>query len=235
MTTLRNENIELGESYSTLQRTHAQALATHQAEISTLTRRCAELEQELVGYRGIAEERDATIQALQQKLDETEVASDPMLRKRNEDENWGVIRDELHRQASYLRSLETTNAKLNAELGRYKDRHSNLEVLREEKRTLERKVLVVDELREKVVSLEAQVEAARRERQEWYAVYSRPKTTCLSDDTGRTSLMRLARPPNLRCPSSRASPNSDSRTHVYLRNMVLTWLFSGVAKLNSHA
>ncbi|KAG6373668.1 spindle assembly checkpoint component Mad1 [Boletus reticuloceps] len=165
--TLRNENIDLEESYSTLQRSHTQLVAAHKAGSSTLTQRSAELEQELVEYRAVAEERDATIRALQQKLDEAEAASDPMLRRRNEDESWSIIRDELHRQASYLRSLETTNAKLNAELGRYKDRHANLEVLREEKRALERKVLVVDELREKVVSLEAQVDAARRERQEW--------------------------------------------------------------------
>jgi mitotic spindle assembly checkpoint protein MAD1 len=164
---LRDENIELEESYSALERTHTQLLATQKAESSTLTRRNAELEQERVEYRSIAGEREATIQALQQKLDETEVASEPTPNKHSEDETWGVIRDELHRQASYLRSLETTNAKLNAELGRYKDRHANLEVLREEKRALERKVLVVDELREKVVSLEAQVEVARRERQEW--------------------------------------------------------------------
>ncbi|KAF8452245.1 spindle assembly checkpoint component Mad1 [Boletus edulis BED1] len=165
--TLRNENIDLEESYSTLQRSHTQLVAAHKAGTSTLTQRSAELEQELVEYRAVAEERDATIRALQQKLDEAEAASDPMLRRRNEDESWSIIRDELHRQASYLRSLETMNAKLNAELGRYKDRHANLEVLREEKRALERKVLVVDELREKVVSLEAQVDAARRERQEW--------------------------------------------------------------------
>lgn len=169
--TLRNEHIELEEAHSLLQQTHTQFVAARQTESSTLTRRNAELEQELVEYRAIAVERDATIQVLQQKLDETEVASDPMLQRRNEDENWGVIRDELHRQASYLRSLETTNAKLNAELGRYKDRHANLEVLREEKRALERKVSVVDELRERVVSLEAQVEAARRERQQWYVVH----------------------------------------------------------------
>lgn len=165
--TLRNEKFDLEESYSVLQRTHTQHVAAHHAASSTLTRRNADLEQERVGYRAIAEERDATIHALQQKLDEAETASDPMLTRRSEDENWSVIRDELHRQASYLRSLETTNAKLSTELGRYKDRHANIEVLREEKRALERKVLVVDELREKVVSLEAQVEAARRERQEW--------------------------------------------------------------------
>lgn len=159
-------------------------------------------------YRAIAEERDATIHALQQKLDEAEAASEPMLKRHNEDENWGVIRDELHRQASYLRSLETTNAKLNAELGRYKDRHANLEVLREEKRALEGKVLVVDELREKVISLEAQVEAARRERQEWCVVYFTIDCMPTQERTGRTSLVRLARLPCRLYRSSRASPSS---------------------------
>jgi len=66
-----------------------------------------------------------------------------------------------------MRALETTNMRLNAELGMYKDRHSNIEVLREEKHALERKVEVMEELRERVVSLEAQVEVARQERQEW--------------------------------------------------------------------
>ncbi|KIJ05303.1 hypothetical protein PAXINDRAFT_141378, partial [Paxillus involutus ATCC 200175] len=168
---LRDDHIEVEEAYTALQRSHARLLASQEAQSSTLTRRNAELEQELAEYRTIAEERDATVQVLQQKLDEADAANDPIPRKHDEDENWGVIRDELHRQASYLRSLEMTNAKLNAELGRYKDKHANLEVLREEKRALERKVSVMEDLREKVVFLEAQVEAARRERQEWYVVW----------------------------------------------------------------
>ncbi|KAF8836866.1 hypothetical protein BDN67DRAFT_973625 [Paxillus ammoniavirescens] len=164
---LRDDHIGVEEAYTALQRSHARLLASQEAQSSTLTRRNAELEQELAEYRTIAEERDATVRVLQQKLDEADAANDSIPRKHDEDENWGVIRDELHRQASYLRSLEMTNAKLSAELGRYKDKHANLEVLREEKRALERKVSVMEDLREKVVFLEAQVEAARRERQEW--------------------------------------------------------------------
>ncbi|KIK95534.1 hypothetical protein PAXRUDRAFT_826920 [Paxillus rubicundulus Ve08.2h10] len=164
---LRDDHIEVEEAYTALRRSHARLIASQEAQSSTLTRRNAELEQELAEYRTIAEERNATVQVLQQKLDEADAADDPIPRKHDEDENWGVIRDELHRQASYLRSLEMTNAKLSAELGRYKDKHANLEVLREEKRALERKVSIMEDLREKVVFLEAQVEAARRERQEW--------------------------------------------------------------------
>ncbi|KAH7886792.1 spindle assembly checkpoint component Mad1 [Phlebopus sp. FC_14] len=169
LATLRDELVEVKEAYSELRRSNDHTIASLSSRSSTLTHRNSELEQELTEYRSLAEERDATIRMLQQKLDDAETAlGDTKLRRReDEDENWSIIRDELHRQATYLRSLEATNARLNAELGRYKDRHENLEVLREEKRALERKVSIVQELREKVASLEAQVDAGRRERQEW--------------------------------------------------------------------
>ena len=69
-----------------------------------------------------------------------------------------IVREELHRQANYLRTLESTNAKLTSELT----------VLREQKRGLEKRVQVLEELRTKVVKLEAEVEAGRWEREDWY-------------------------------------------------------------------
>lgn len=144
-----------------------QLSATQKSESATLTHRNAELEEELSKYKSATEESEATAQALQQKLDQLEAANDSSSQRRDEDQNWSIIRDELHRQAAHMRALETTNTRLNAELGIYKDRHSNIEVLREEKHALERKVAIMEELRERVMSLEAQVDVARQERQEW--------------------------------------------------------------------
>ena len=79
-----------------------------------------------------------------------------------------VVRDELHRQADYLRTLESSNAKMLAELVVLRERQTSVEVLKEQKRGLEKKVQVIEELRTKVVKLEAEVEAGRREREEWY-------------------------------------------------------------------
>ena len=79
-----------------------------------------------------------------------------------------VVREELHRQAGYLRTLESTNARLTSELTVLRERHTSVEVLREEKRGLEKRVQVLEELRTKVVRLEAEVEAGRREREDWY-------------------------------------------------------------------
>ena len=79
-----------------------------------------------------------------------------------------VVRDELHRQADYLRTLESSNAKMLAELVVLRERQTSVEVLKEQKRGLEKKVQVLEELRTKVVKLEAEVEAGRREREDWY-------------------------------------------------------------------
>jgi len=141
--------------------------ASHKAQSSVLARQNAALEQEVAELRALAEERNAAIQDLQQQLDDARGATDSSVRSTNENENWSVVRDELQRQAGYLRSLESMNAKLTTELARYKDRHASLEVLREEKRALESKVATMEGLREKVARLEAQVEAARREREDW--------------------------------------------------------------------
>jgi hypothetical protein len=90
------------------------------------------------------------------------------MRRVSEEENMTVVREELHRQANYLRTLESTNAKLTSELTVLRERQTSVEVLREQKRGLEKRVQVLEELRTKVVGLEAEVEAGRREREDWY-------------------------------------------------------------------
>lgn len=167
LATLRDKHIETEEEYSALKRSYTQLSASQSSQTASLMHRNNELEQEIAEYKALVEGKEATVRALQQKLDDLECPNAAPSNRHDEDQSWVVIRDELHRQAAHMRSLEATNAKLNAELGRYKDRHANIEILREEKHILERKVAVTEELRERVVLLEAQVEAARRERREW--------------------------------------------------------------------
>jgi mitotic spindle assembly checkpoint protein MAD1 len=54
-----------------------------------------------------------------------------------------------------------------AELSTLRERHTAIEVLREQNRALERRAASADELRETVVRLEAEVQAARAEREAW--------------------------------------------------------------------
>ena len=80
-----------------------------------------------------------------------------------------MLRAELTRQAEHTRQLEAAHSRATAELSVLRERHTVIEVLREENRALERRAASADELRETVVRLEAEVEAARAEREAWCA------------------------------------------------------------------
>jgi mitotic spindle assembly checkpoint protein MAD1 len=134
-----------------------------------MTHQTTLLTTQLAEFKSIADERSLVIQSQQDQIDELNGAQDSLrdARRGSEEDNWSVVREELHRQANYLRKLEATNAKMNMELNGLREKNASVEVLREEKRGLERKVKVLEELRETVVKLEAEVEAGRREREEW--------------------------------------------------------------------
>ena len=169
VTALREEHADLQDAHSTLSRTTSQTIASQKSQLSILTHQTSLLTSELSESKSVAEERSVTIQILQDQLDELSGVQNSTqdARKAVEDENWSIVREELHRQANYLRTLEGANAKMNMELNGLRERHASIEVMREEKRGLEKKVKVLEELREKVVKLEAEVEAGRREREEW--------------------------------------------------------------------
>ena len=78
-----------------------------------------------------------------------------------------VVREELHRQAGYMRNLESTNTRLEAELRILRQRNESVEVLRDEKRWLEKRLHNFEEMRTRVVALEAEVDAGRKEREDW--------------------------------------------------------------------
>ncbi|KAI0942237.1 hypothetical protein AcW1_002917 [Taiwanofungus camphoratus] len=165
--TLREQHADLEDEHSSLSRSTSQNLTSQKSQIFTLTRQVSLLEEELADYKRIAEERSHAFDELQAQFDEVSAAQDSFVHKETEEENWAIVREELNRQAEYMRTLEASNMKMKSELNILRDRHVSIEVLKEQKRDLERKVIGVEELREKVVRLEAELEAARREREEW--------------------------------------------------------------------
>jgi len=169
LTALREEHADLQDAHSSLSRATSQTIASQKSQLTTLTHQTTLLTSELAESKFIADERNLTIQSLQDRLDELNGTQDSLrdVRRGADEDTWSVVREELHRQADYLRTLEGTNAKMNMELNGLRERQASVEVLKEEKRGLERKVKLLEELREKVVKLEAEVEAGRREREEW--------------------------------------------------------------------
>ncbi|KAJ7507308.1 MAD-domain-containing protein [Mycena galericulata] len=166
LSVLREQFAELQDAHSGLSRSTSQTIASQKSQITTLTRQAALLEEEVSQFKLLAEERSQTIDDIQVQFQELSTSSDNKVVEQ-ENNDMAVVREELHRQAGYLRTLETTNAKLTSELAILRDRHTSIEVLREEKRGLERKLKPLEDLREQMVKLEAQVEAGRQERESW--------------------------------------------------------------------
>lgn len=86
-------------------------------------------------------------------------------------ENWKVIREELHRQSGYLRSLETANMRLTSEVGKLRQQAGMVEVLKEEKLDLQRKVEGMDGLRKRAAELEGQLALERTKKIERYVAH----------------------------------------------------------------
>ncbi|EIW77484.1 hypothetical protein CONPUDRAFT_84016 [Coniophora puteana RWD-64-598 SS2] len=167
LSALRDTHVELQEAHSTLSRTHSQEVSSAKTRLVTLEHQTRTLEDELADYRRLADERGDALREAQQRAEDLEIAVQSSRREEADSASWPMIRDELHRQAEYMRTLENTNARQAAELARLKEKHASIEVLREEKLTLERRLAGMEEMRGRVVGLEAQLDAARREREEW--------------------------------------------------------------------
>ena len=65
----------------------------------------------------------------------------------SQNKDLAVVREELHRQATSMRQLESMNAKMTAEPNILREEQTSVEVLKEQKRDLERKLRSAEELR----------------------------------------------------------------------------------------
>lgn len=168
---LRGEHEELKDAYTNLSRDTTQVIESQKANIATLTSQLSLLQAELKDAQTIADQRHQALEDLQHQFDDVSVSQDVSRAALNDDESWTVVKEELHRQTSYLRTVEAENAKMTTELAILRQRQSNAEVLKEQKRELERRVRDTDVLQEQVVKLEAELAAALRERDELYALF----------------------------------------------------------------
>jgi len=165
---LQQELADLLDTHSVLSRNTGQTIASQKTHITTLSHQNSLLQEECDQFKQLANERNVAIQDLQARYDELIGNQEHVSRGLAEDESMSIVREELHRQAAYLRSLESVNTKQKAELGILRERHRSVEVLREENHGLKQKLAMLDELRTKVTSLEAELEVGRQEREKWY-------------------------------------------------------------------
>lgn len=233
MSTLREELADLQDTHQALSRSTNQTVSSQKTEILTLTHRNTLLEQQYEQAKSLAEERSEALTQLQATYDELSTAKESSEKRELEEESMSVVRDELHRQASYLRSLESSNSKMTAELKVLRERQTSVEVLREEKRGLERKIQMLEEFRTKAIKLEAEVEAGRKEREAWCSFLRISLFDCthIYDTIGRRVLrIRSFQARQLLLPKPYLT--SALPMHVCSRNTVPQSLFSANERPN---
>ncbi|KAF9442101.1 hypothetical protein P691DRAFT_509211, partial [Macrolepiota fuliginosa MF-IS2] len=147
LSSLRETHADLQDTHTSLACTSSQSISQHKSLLTTLQPRTSLLEEELVEARTLVDSHSQELQEAQDKIDELQAVQDENQQRVRDESDLGVVRDELRRQAEYLRQLERTNAKLNSELSILRDRQTSVEVLREKNRSLETKLQHTDELR----------------------------------------------------------------------------------------
>ncbi|KAG8953812.1 coiled-coil domain-containing protein mad1 [Tulasnella sp. 424] len=172
---LQTAHDELEDEYADLKRTTTSSIASQKASLATLERKVSLLEDELERTRHLAEEHKDTARNLRDQVESLESQQADTSRMENGfDENWQVIREEMHRQTAHWKSLESTNAKLTSEVHSLRAKQQSVEVLREENRSLQQRLLKASQQEETIARLQGEVDAARREREEWAAFLSNP-------------------------------------------------------------
>ncbi|KAH9938791.1 MAD-domain-containing protein [Epithele typhae] len=175
LATLREQHVDLEEEHSSLSRSASQSITSQKGQISALTSQLSLVEAEMTQFKQLAEERSRAFEQLQAQFDDLS-ANQSFTLQSGQDEDWGVVREELHRQAKYMRQLESANARMTGELNVLREKQTSVEVLKEQKRELQRKLQGAEETREKMARLEAELEAARKEREEWASQATEPAT-----------------------------------------------------------
>lgn len=162
------------EIHSQFSRSTTQTVGGLKSQLAELTRQAKFFEEEFVTWKRIAEERSQRLEKLEEENDDLKsrkASEDSTGVDPSRDNDWKVVRDELTRQASYLRTLESSNARMSTELTQLRLRNESIEALREQKhdlaRKLERELTITDTLRQSAAELEVEVGAARKEREEW--------------------------------------------------------------------
>ena len=139
------------------------------ARNETLQRTVEELQQD-------SDRREALLQQAQQQLADKDAAYGALeaevirLKAQTGDaETLGIIKRELGEQVAHIKKIEAFNRKQAAELDHYKQLHKSIEIVEEEKRSLQRKADAMDGLRNELGEAQIQRQRLEDERLAWTA------------------------------------------------------------------
>ncbi|XXG98326.1 mitogen-activated protein kinase [Hypoxylon texense] len=147
-----------------------------QKRVSDMDTQLSNLRQTVQGLEQDNQAREASMQAVQQQLAEKDkligdLEADVLRLKAQtgDAETIGIIRRELTEQVQHIRSLESKNAKQHAELTHLRQIHKAVEVVEEEKRSLQRRLEAAEALESELSEARIQRQRLEDERLAWTA------------------------------------------------------------------
>lgn len=164
---MEEEVEEAKTDLSTYERQSTHQLNELQRRADTVEESNKELRQEIV-------EKVTALQDVQQRLSQKESAvgelESEVLRLKaqtGDADTLAVIKRELSEQVAHIKKLESTNRDQLIELKQYRRLHKSIEVIEEEKRSLENKLRIMDDLRRELSEAELQKQILEDERKSW--------------------------------------------------------------------
>jgi mitotic spindle assembly checkpoint protein MAD1 len=164
---LQEEYDEVREDLATSQRQNEHRYNTLQAEHKSLKDSVEEIQTDLVS-------KVAALQAAQKKLGEREEEAGQLeaevLRLKaisGDAETLSVIKRELSDQVAHIKKLEVLTREQNTELKQYRKQHKAIEVVEEEKRTLQTKLGMMEDLQRQLGESQLRRQVLEEERDSW--------------------------------------------------------------------
>ncbi|KAI9847630.1 MAG: coiled-coil domain-containing protein mad1 [Sclerophora amabilis] len=164
---LEEELYEVRTELSSQERQTKYQLTELETRCSTLQRTSHELREDISAK---ATELQATQQKLSQRESDVGHLECEVLRLKaqtGDADTLDVIKRELSEQVAHIKKLEATNRDYLAELKQYRKLHKSVQVVEEEKRTLEGKLRLMEDLRHELSESEMQRRRLEDERRSW--------------------------------------------------------------------
>ncbi|KAG0269498.1 coiled-coil domain-containing protein mad1 [Actinomortierella ambigua] len=171
---LREENMDLKERLFQLQEQSRATESTLTQRVRALVSTHAHHEKLLAETRGNSESQNTLVLEKHQQLTEALAkildleAQNRQLRQNMQGlEDAARIERELKNQMTYIKQLEGQNRQLSVECKHFKQLYQNVEVLKEEKASMEQKLKMLDELGFKCAKLEVENGVLKKEKEQW--------------------------------------------------------------------
>ncbi|KAI9867564.1 MAG: coiled-coil domain-containing protein mad1 [Trichoglossum hirsutum] len=171
---LQDQNRALTEEVEEAQSELSSQERQHKHQLSELETRKKTLQQTVEGLREDLDSNVSALQTTQHRLSQKEADFENMegemlrLKAQTGDvETLAIIRRELSEQVAHIKKLESANRDQLAELKYYRKLHKSVEVVEEEKRVLESKVRMMEDLRRELSEVQLQRQILEDERRSW--------------------------------------------------------------------